>query len=61
MFGDFPGGPVVETLLLLQGARVLSLVRELRSHKIKKKKKEMLPFLCQESKATYVAQILVGG
>lgn len=31
------------------------------THTKKKKKKEMLPFLCQESKATYVAQILVGG
>ena len=30
-------------------------------HTHTKKKKEMLPFLCQESKATYVAQILVGG
>ena len=32
MFGDFPGGPVVATLLLLQGAPVRSLVRKLRSH-----------------------------
>ena len=29
---DFPGGTVVKTVLLLQGARVRSLVRELRSH-----------------------------
>ena len=29
---DFPGGPVVETVLLLQRARVRSLVREVRSH-----------------------------
>ena len=28
---DFPGGPVVKTVLPLQGARVRSLVRELRS------------------------------
>ena len=30
---DFPGGPVVKTMLPLQGGRVQSLVRELRSHK----------------------------
>ena len=30
---DFPGGPVVKTLgLPMQGARVRSLVRELRAH-----------------------------
>ena len=32
MFGDLPGSPVVETLLLLQGAQIRSLVREIRSH-----------------------------
>jgi len=39
-----PDGPVVKTLLPLQGARVQSLVRELRSHMpssvAKKKKKD---------------------
>ena len=30
---DFPGGPVVKTMLPLQGGRVQSLVMELRSHK----------------------------
>ena len=29
--GDFPGGPVIRTLLPLLGVRVQSLVRELRS------------------------------
>ena len=52
MCGDFPGGPVVETVLPMQGAEVQSLVRELTSHmpwyaakkvfKKKKKKKEFL-------------------
>ena len=42
--GDFPGGPVVRTLCFhCRGARVRSLVGELRSHKLggvtKKKKK----------------------
>ena len=33
LLGDFPGGPVVKTLLPLQGTRVRSLVGvELRSH-----------------------------
>ena len=43
---DFPGGPVVETALPVQGAEVQSLVRELTFHmpwyaakKVKKKKK----------------------
>ena len=31
--GYFPGGPVVRTLLSLPGARVQSLIGELRSHK----------------------------
>ena len=30
--GGFPGGPVVDSALSLQGAQVQSLVRELRSH-----------------------------
>ena len=30
--GDFPGGPVVKTLLPVQGAPVQFLVGELRSH-----------------------------
>ena len=43
---DFPGGPVVKTLLIpLQGARVQSLVKELRfcmpRGAAKKKKKKM--------------------
>ena len=29
---DFPGGPMVDSVLPLQGAWVQSLVRELRSH-----------------------------
>ena len=29
---DFPGGPVVKTVLPLQGARVQSLVMELKFH-----------------------------
>ena len=29
---DFPGNAVVKTVLLMQGAQVWSLVRELRSH-----------------------------
>ena len=43
---NFPGSPVVKTQLPLQGTRIWSLVRELRSHvpckhnKQKKKKKE---------------------
>ena len=40
--GNFPGGPVVKTVLPMQGAWVQSLVRELRSHMLhstaKKKK-----------------------
>ena len=45
--GDFPGGPVVESPLPLQGARARSLVREIRSFmphiaaKKKKKKKNL--------------------
>ena len=31
-FRDFPGGPMVKTALPMQGPRVQSLVRELRSH-----------------------------
>ena len=50
MCGDFPGGPVVETVLPMQGAEVQSLVRELTSHMpwyaakkvLKKKKKNSL-------------------
>ena len=41
-----PGGPVVETVLPLQGAQVPSLVRELRSHRpwsTAKKKRKMPP------------------
>ena len=44
--GDFPGGPVVKTVLTMQEVQVWSLVKELRSHmlhsaaKIEKKKKE---------------------
>ena len=41
-YRDFPGGPVVKILLPLQGVRVHSLVRELRScmpHSASKKKK----------------------
>ena len=30
--GEFPGGPVVNTLLPMQGAQGWSLVRELRAH-----------------------------
>ena len=37
---DFPGGPVVKTLLPLQGARVPSLVGELRSPMARPKKKK---------------------
>ena len=40
-----PDGPVVKTLLPLQGARVQSLVRELRSHmpsSVAKKKKKTI-------------------
>ena len=44
---DFPGGPVVKTLLPLQGARVPALVRELRSRMprgaAKKKRKQNEP------------------
>ena len=47
---DFPDGPVVKTLLPLQGARVQSLDRELRSHKphgtAKKKKGRKRNFVC---------------
>ena len=47
---DFPDGPVVKTLLPLQGAWVQSLDRELRSHKphgmAKKKKREEKEILC---------------
>lgn len=42
---DFFGGPAVKTVLLMQGAQVQSLVRELRSHiahAVAKKKKEKL-------------------
>ena len=46
---DFPGGPVVETALPVQGAEVQSLVRELTSHmpwyaakKVKKKEKKII-------------------
>ena len=42
-YRDFPGGPVVKILLPLQGVRVHSLVRELRScmpHSASKKKRE---------------------
>ena len=45
LMGDFPGGPVVDSLLPMQRAWVLSLIRELRSHmahgmaKKRKKKK----------------------
>ena len=35
---DFHGGPVVKTLLSLQGAQVRPLVGELRSHKMYGKK-----------------------
>ena len=31
-FRDFPGGPVVKTMLSLQGTQPQSLVRELRPH-----------------------------
>ena len=31
-FWDFPGGPVVNTALLLQGVQVQSLIGEQRSH-----------------------------
>ena len=34
VFGDFPGGAVVNTALPLLGALVQSLVGELRSHKL---------------------------
>ena len=48
---DFPDGPVVKTLLPLQGARVQSLDRELRSHKphgmAKKKKGKKKKFCVQ--------------
>ena len=51
MCGDFPGGPVVETVLPMQGAEVQSLVRELTSHmpwyaakKVLKKKKKKSSF-----------------
>lgn len=45
LMGDFPGGSVVDSLLPMQRAWVLSLIRELRSHMAhgmaqKKKKKE---------------------
>ena len=33
ILGDLPGSPMVKTQLPMQGARVQSLVRELRSHK----------------------------
>ena len=41
---DFPGGPAVKAGLPVQGARIQSLVRELRSyvpHGMAKKKKRM--------------------
>ena len=49
---DFPGGPVVQTVLLLQRAWVRSLVRELRSHTPcgalppPPKKSKLFTFLC---------------
>ena len=48
IFGDFPSNPEVKTTLPMQGARVRSLVRELRSHILygvaKKKKKKTMSF-----------------
>ena len=42
-----PGGPVVKTMLPIQGVWVQSLVRELRSHELgsRTKKKENIKFL----------------
>ena len=46
-WGDFPGEPMIKTILLMQRILVQSLVRELRSHMLKgvakkKKKKEVI-------------------
>ena len=46
---NFPGRPVVKTVLPVQGAQVQTLIRKLRSQmlysKAKKKKKIMMPAL----------------
>ena len=42
---DFPGGPVVKTLLTIQGPQVWFLVRELSSLRQEKKKSGREPFL----------------
>ena len=50
---DFPGSPVVKTEFPVQGARVPSLVRDLRSHHVaqqKKRERENTTFLFQLEK-----------
>ena len=70
--GDFPGGPVVKTVLLPQGARVWSLVRELRWRSQKNQNPEapgtsqsllLQLLLCQECPSytpTWPATVLPG-
>ena len=45
---DFPGGPVVKTLLPMQGVRVRSLVLELRSHLLHGVSKNKVKYLLKK-------------
>ena len=62
--GDFPGSPVVDSELPIQGARVQSLVRELRSHMLqcgqgkKKKRKKKTWALSQMIKSEAKSDLL---